>query len=457
LSDPEFIAHLRSVPLDLFVVDEAHCISRWGHDFRPAFSTLGSVIEALGHPPVLALTATATPQVIDDIRHQLGCENMQVVNTGIYRQNLHYQVMQTTSDEERWRKLSRLLHAYDGSCIIYAATVKAVEEIYERLHADGMSVTFYHGKLPAKLRTQNQEEFMQSKFRIMVATNAFGMGIDKPDIRSVIHFQMPGTLEAYYQEAGRAGRDGKIAHCILLYHPDDKRIQKFFLAKSRPGEEEIHAIYQFMQNLSQKAAEMTAPVTMTFDQLHQEFAYLSARRLRVALKLLEDGGIICRDAQPGYHLLKKEADATELHALLHIQLAKDKHDREALERMVFYAQTGFCRWKVLLEYFDEKTDWKHCGSCDNCVHPPKAALPVLPKQTRYSSKAPHFSAVPLRTPEFSSGTTVQVPKFGEGKVVAILGDKITVQFPNSEKRTFLHGYVKRIETVSEATPLGNAA
>jgi ATP-dependent DNA helicase RecQ len=424
LTDTGFVDTLRGQRISLLVVDEAHCISQWGHDFRPAYLEIASALHALGEPPVLALTATAIADVIEDIRQQLARPRMHVVNTGIYRPNLRFQVAQSTREEQKFDQLRQALARSQGCGIVYTATVKACEEVHDRLRAAGESVTRYHGKLPAAERHDNQDRFMGGKVRVMVATNAFGMGIDKADVRFVIHYQMPGNLESYYQEAGRAGRDGQPADCVLLFFRKDKQVQQFFLAKRYPSADDLQAVHAVLG---------AAGVPLKQEAIAGTLNGITENRITVALNLLHDGGIATMNRARAWSL-KSGADAglERLQSLAAAYEEKAERDQEALERMVFYAQTGFCRWRVLLEYFDEPTmEGERCGRCDNCLRPPVEAASV---------EEIVVPAAPPPSP-FKAGDDVRVPRYGGGRVEQVAGEEVTVAFPDGSTRAFVAEYV----------------
>ncbi|MGM0578813.1 MAG: RecQ family ATP-dependent DNA helicase [Myxococcota bacterium] len=225
------VAMMQRIPVALFVVDEAHCISAWGHDFRPDYLTLGHAARTLRAPRIAAFTATATAQVRDDIVARLGLAEPFVSVSGFLRENLHLSVLPIKRMKDKERHLLRVLEGIDGPVVVYCATRRHCEEVAEKALRHGHDAAVYHGGLEDDARRAVQEDFISDRTRVIVATNAFGMGIDKPDVRAVIHWEFPGSVEAYYQQAGRAGRDGKPALCALLFTYADKRIQEFFIDK----------------------------------------------------------------------------------------------------------------------------------------------------------------------------------------------------------------------------------
>jgi len=432
LAMPEFVALLKGVKIDIVVIDEAHCISQWGHDFRPAYIGMAAALDALGCPPVLALTATATGDVIEDIGKQLNRPHINLINTGIYRPNLHYRVIQVTNADERHAQARHLVKESRGNGIVYAATVKAAEEMRDILEQAGESVTIYHGKLHAAERKANQDLFMDGARRVMVATNAFGMGIYKSDTRFVIHLQIPANLGAYYQESGRAGRDGKDADCTLLFFQGDKRVQQFFLVKHYPVASELKAVYEAVRARSGDGAVRS-------ERIEEKLDAFAPAKLKVCLKLLKDGKLLRQNRRLEYLVTATVPKAALFEALAGVYVRKQERDREALEQMVDYAVSGFCRWKLLLDYFgDEVPGFEKCGRCDNCLNPPALAL-----TEHIEIRDDEFDHEPEPAgPHIGVGARVKVPKYGEGAVLALAGGQVTIEFPDGETRSFLIDYVE---------------
>jgi ATP-dependent DNA helicase RecQ len=354
--DRAFFDSLLERDVSLLVVDEAHCISEWGHDFRPDYMMIGSIAQRLDRPPVLALTATATPAVQDDIIQQLGLRDPLRIVFDLIRPNLQLDLVRTVNDEVKRATLEQLLAAADGTGIVYFATVKEAEALHAELR-DRYDLALYHGQATARQRREAQDAFMRGEVDAVFATNAFGLGIDKPDIRFVIHYHLPGSLEAYYQEVGRAGRDGLPARCTILYREEDRRIQSYFLGGKYPSLEEAAQVARVIN-----ALDMARPWPL---EDIAETADVPARKARIVLTLLKREGAVREHRGGGWERLVDDVARADLEADLLDYEARREADRHKLERMVAYCRTAQCRTRFIMGYFGRQGEGGECG-CSNC-------------------------------------------------------------------------------------------
>jgi ATP-dependent DNA helicase RecQ len=404
LSQPDRLAEVRGLRPALVAVDEAHCISAWGHDFRPDYLALGHLIKAIGRPPVVALTATASPPVREDIVDRLGLRDPQVVIGGLDRPNLFLEAAHCPDEDYRWRRLLALLAEGDGPGIVYVPTRRATEELCERLTAAGHPAKAYHGGMAAGPRHQLHEDFLADRVPIMVATSAFGMGIDKPNIRFVAHMALPDSPDSYLQEVGRAGRDGRSARTLLLFRPEDVGLQRYFTGGAPDTD-----------GLAQLAAVLRADGPLSRTALRERTG-LGTRKLGQLVALLEQVGAATtrgdnRLAAPRYApepARAAEAALAEAERRLAVQ-------RSRTDMMRAYAETRSCRAQILLAYFGDHLP-RACGHCDNC------ATGTAPAPTLPAASGP-----------FPLHSTVKHAEWGAGMVLGYEEDRMTVLFDT-------HGY-----------------
>ncbi|QDY07542.1 RecQ family ATP-dependent DNA helicase [Micromonospora sp. HM134] len=353
LANPDRMAEVKSLRPALVAIDEAHCISAWGHDFRPDYLALGHLIDGLGRPPVVALTATASPPVRDDIIARLRLRDPEVVVSGLDRPNLFVEVAYCPTDDYRWRRLIALLRDDERPGIIYVPTRRAAEVLAERLTTAGFPAEYYHGGMPTAARHGLHEAFLADQVPIMVATSAFGMGIDKPNIAWVVHMALPDSPDSYFQEIGRAGRDGAPARVLLLWRAEDVGLQRFF-SGGLPDETELRDLAALLRRRA------------TTKKALREATGLGPRKLGQYLALLEQiGAAEPRAGQkigaPRYSPTPVEAGAAALAEAERQQTVT----RSRTDMMRAFAETTGCRGQVLLAYFGEQMS-QVCGHCDNC-------------------------------------------------------------------------------------------
>ncbi|MGG6268181.1 RecQ family ATP-dependent DNA helicase [Leptolyngbya sp. AN03gr2] len=420
-NNADTIEHLQFASPSLFVIDEAHCISEWGHSFRPDYLRLGTVIEALGHPTTLALTATASPPVREEIIQRLGMNNPRIIVRGFDRPNLRLAVENYDDEAEKREIFIKRIQQLTKPGIVYVATRKVTESLAESLNEAGIKAIPYHAGLKNKEREQAQNAFMSDEAEVIVATTAFGMGVDKPNVRFVLHYNISDSIDSYYQEIGRAGRDGDPANIILFYTPDDLNLRKFFSGGSKLEKEKVIQLAELVQQQS----EPIRPKTL------KSLIDLSGTKIKTTLSHLELLGIV--EALPTGEVTAK-SDPPDLdqaaEEVLHAQERKIKVERSRLEMMRNYAEILDCRRNYLSNYFGDPRE-ELCGNCDNCACGAADQQSTARKPYQLNSRIAHKS-------------------WGEGTVMRYESDKIVILFDEVGYKTIsleaalLRGLLQRV-------------
>lgn len=401
LANTEVLARVKELQPVLFAVDEAHLVSQWGPDFRPDYLRIGPAIEALGHPPVLALTATAAPPVREEILNRLGLRDPMVLVRGFGRPNIHLAVHSYFTDEDH--KLEVLtgdvidaVHTA-GAGIVYGATRHRVESLAAEIVKRGIRAAPYHAGLNDKERRQLERRFHSDDLEVVVTTVAFGMGIDKPNIRWVFHADVSPSIDEYYQELGRAGRDGEPARAVLYFRTEDLALPRRYAASAGPSRDALTAVVTAL-------ASNSAPTTV---QLLSSWAGISKNRTEVAAMALADAQVIAVGAEGDVAVTGDLAGAVERTA--EMVTSRRAVERTRVEMIQAYAEQFDCRWKFLLEYFGEPSPGR-CGRCDNDE----------------SARAMGDDAQGDKP--FLRGSRVFHKQFGEGEVIGYVGTRMVVDF-----------------------------
>ncbi|MDQ3875440.1 MAG: ATP-dependent DNA helicase [Actinomycetota bacterium] len=398
------LERVRRARPSLFVVDEAHCITEWGHDFRPEYLRLGAVVAELGRPPVLALTATASPLVRDEIADRLGLRDPLVIARGFDRPNIWLGVEGFHDADAKTEALLERVVESEKPGIVYTATRRRCEELAASLRERGVETVAYHAGLPDRERAEAQEAFMEDRVHAVVATVAFGLGIDKPNVRFVFHHEPSDSVDSYYQEIGRAGRDGEPARSILFYHPPDLGVRRFFAGSGRVDAEQIERVAAVVDSEDGLRAEDVAAR-----------ARLSVAKTETALSRLEEVDAVEFDASGAADAADSVGSDEAADEAARAQERHREFERTRVEMMRAYAETRDCRRRYVLNYFGEEFP-ELCGFCDNCA-------------------AGRSSEQDTEKLPFPLGSRVRHEKWGEGAVQRYEADTIVVLFDEVGYRT----------------------
>jgi ATP-dependent DNA helicase RecQ len=404
LAKPSVVTRLAERGVTLFTVDEAHCVSSWGHDFRPDYLALGEVIEQLGHPPVIALTATGSGPVRADIVERLGMRDALVLAHGFDRPNIRLEVVRHESDDDKRRALLRQILDATGPGLVYVATRADAERYAEALQAEGIPAGSYHAGMPDSAREDVHNRFTDGTLDIVVATSAFGMGIDKPDVRFVVHESVTDSIDSYYQEVGRAGRDGEPSLATLHYRAEDLGLRTFF-ASGVPSEESLSRVY----------AAIKKKPSLSLTDLSAELD-LSARTCRGLVNLLEEAELLT-SSPAGLTAVGRHSPASAARAAVQKAEAQHRVEKSRVQMVRGYAETLECRRIFLLTYFGEEVAGP-CGNCDTCSSGSADEESARERGTE-NAGAPAALTVDAR---------VRHAKWGPGVVMRVEEDRITVFF-----------------------------